>query len=285
MRINQELIKLFKQICIFDEDDLSDFLTKTLKSYYNNVIQTNDYILAQGDIPIALCAHMDTVGIAPPSHIFYDEEANVMWSPELLGADDRAGVFAILWLVFSGLKPTIILTQDEEVGGLGAKALVRDYPKSPFGNLKAIIEIDRQGSKDAVYYFCNNPDFEKYISSFGFKTAYGSFSDISIIAPAWGCAAVNLSAGYYNEHFVNEFVNLAELMCTVTKVKNILLQEESMSYFEYIPFERNYRSFAPLQRKSGLVCEICTKKFGKGDKKMSAYGMTICEDCYNEYLV
>ena len=204
MKISSEVVDLFKYICTLQDEYLTEFLAQTLREHYNNVIVTNDYILAEGSIPIALCAHMDTVAQIPLRNIFYDAEETVMWSPELLGADDRAGIFAILWIVVNGYKPTVIFTNDEEIGGLGAKALVRDYPKSPFGKIKFIIEIDRRGSKDAVYYFCDNRDFESMISSFGFKTAYGTFSDISVIAPQWGCAAVNVSAGYYNEHFVNE---------------------------------------------------------------------------------
>ena len=280
--MNQEIIKLFKQLCVLEGDNLSSFLVKVLKDNYDNVIETKDYILAEGDIPIALCAHMDTVAQLPMRHVFYDEQETVMWSPELLGADDRAGIFAILWIVFGGYRPTVIFTNDEEVGGLGAKALVRDYPKSPFGKFKAIIEIDRRGSKDAVYYFCDNRDFENYISAFGFKTAYGTFTDISIIAPQWGCAAVNLSAGYYNEHFVNEYINLSELMETIAKVKCILEKQDLMPYFEYIPLKIETYSYF---KTPGDVCEICLKKFQKKDKRKMAYGMTVCKDCFEEYCI
>ena len=72
-----------------------------------------------------------------------------------------------------------------------------------------MIELDRQGYKECVFYDCDNPDFEKYVNSFGFNTETGTFTDISIICPEWGVAGVNLSVGYlwehsYIEHFYSE---------------------------------------------------------------------------------
>ncbi|MBO6179870.1 MAG: hypothetical protein J6O04_11890 [Selenomonadaceae bacterium] len=43
-------------------------------------------------------------------------------------------------------------------------------------------------------------DFKNYITLKGYRTAFGSFSDISVIAPALDVAAVNLSSGYYYAH-------------------------------------------------------------------------------------
>ena len=285
MNINNEILGLFKQICILDEEDLSSFLFNFLIDRYgeNNVIEANDYILAKGTIPIALCAHMDTVGIMPPKQIYYDAEEAVMWSPDLLGADDRAGIFAIIWLILNGLRPMIIFTAEEEVGGLGAKTLVKDYSKSPFGKIKFIIELDRRGSKDAVYYFCNNPTFEQKISEFGFKTAYGTFTDISVIAPEWGCAAVNLSVGYYDEHTVGEHLNFNELITTINKVKNILTKEKELSYYDYIPMKFNYSYFK--RESQSPRCGICNRAFNKKEKIYPAYGLQVCGKCYEEYCV
>lgn len=280
--INQNTIELFKQICVLDEDDLNLFLGNFLRNAYgeDKVIQTDDYILAEGDIPIVLCAHMDTVGLMPPQTIFYDEQESVLWSPDLLGADDRAGVFAIAWIIIQGYHPMVIFTAREEIGGEGAKALVRDYPKEPFGKIKFIIQLDRRGSRDAVYYFCDNEKFNKAISYYGFKTAQGTFSDISVIAPAWGCAAVNLSVGYYNEHFVNEFIRMNELFSTIKKVENILDDVYNFDYYKFIPSKFNFTN--PLLWRK---CGICNKPFAKNEEIHKAYGLTVCKKCYEEYCI
>jgi hypothetical protein len=89
-----------------------------------------------------------------------------MWSPQGLGSDDRAGIFAILQIVQSGLRPSIILTTDEERGGLGAQKLAKRECPIPF--LRYMIQLDRHGNNDCVFYdrFC--PSFIEHIESFGF---------------------------------------------------------------------------------------------------------------------
>lgn len=171
---------------------------------YENVIITKDYIVAIGEIPIALVAHLDTVYKTPVSNLYYDRQKCIMWSPEGLGADDRAGVFAIIKILHEGLRPTIIFTTDEEQGGRGATVLgTQNCPTK----LKYMIELDRRGESDCVFYDCYNPEFVKYIESFGFKEAYGSFSDISFLMPPWKVCGVNLSIGYEEEHSYIEQLN------------------------------------------------------------------------------
>ena len=109
-----------------DEKNLLKVMKILLEEQYSNIISTKDYIVAVGNTPVALVAHLDTVFKLPPQNIFYDREKNVMWSPEGLGADDRAGVFAIVEIIrnYEDLNPTIILTTGEEKGCIGAEANV-----------------------------------------------------------------------------------------------------------------------------------------------------------------
>ena len=137
-------------------------------------------------------------------------------SPQGIGGDDRCGVFALVKIYLSAqVKPWLLFTCDEEVGGLGAQYFCQLHSQGLLPNeldaLKFIVEIDRKGKNDAVYYDCDNPDFEAYIAGKGFTTALGSFSDISLIAPELGVAAVNLSSGYYNAHTLHEFINVKEV--------------------------------------------------------------------------
>lgn len=244
------------------------------------------YIIAEGDLPICLCAHIDTVFENPPTVFYYDQEKTVLWSPQGLGADDRAGIYAIIELLEKGYRPSIILTDLEEKGGLGAEALVNKYlDDCPFKECKAIIQLDRQGKNDAVYYECDNKDFEKKITSYGFKTQWGTFTDISIIAPAWGIAAVNLSVGYYNEHRKIETLNMRELGSTIKKLERILKECNNWPSYAYIPYV--YSSDYFLNFKD--YCAICNKPISAG---MGHYcyrtenphqDLKICETCYNTY--
>ena len=208
-----------------------------LSMKYEKVIATKDYIVAVGDIPVGLVAHLDTVFNFMPEDIFYDRVKNVLWSPDGLGADDRAGVYSIVQIVKSGLRPTIILTTDEELGCLGASTLVKEIPEPPT-TLKYIIELDRRGANDCVFYQCNNPQFEAYVESFDFVTNFGSYSDISIICPAWGVAGVNLSIGYNNEHSMSEILYVGHMFNTIKKVKNMLNDAEKADFYKYITWNQ-----------------------------------------------
>ena len=230
--LNAQELKSIEQFFQLRQPSLLKALKHYLKNKYDKVIATNEYLVAVGDIPVALTAHLDTVFKEAPQRIFYDRVKNVMWSPEGLGADDRAGVYAIIQIIKSGLRPTIIFTTDEELGCKGAEKLVKDMPNAPT-DLKYIIELDRKGSDDCVFYQCNNPDFENYIESFGFVMNFGSFSDISEICPPWGVAGVNLSIGYYDEHSYSETLYIGQMLNTVNKVKKMLNEAQNAPHFEY----------------------------------------------------
>lgn len=227
-------IKLIKSICGLSQKGLRKTLLSYIRTKYDKVYHSKDYILAVGDIPVALAAHMDTVFDTPARNIYYDKESGVMWSPEGLGADDRAGIFIILKLINNGLRPTIIFTADEEIGALGAEALIKKFPNKPPCPINFIIQLDRRGTNDCVFYDCDNVNFVNYIEGFGFCENVGSFSDISVICPEWGVAGVNLSVGYEDEHSYIETLHIAPLSQTLEKVTEILKQKVIPS-FEYVP--------------------------------------------------
>ncbi len=229
---------------------LEDFLKPTqeelfrvlYRKYLDNAIAKQDkYILVEGEVPILLVAHLDTVHKEPVKTICTSSNGNLLMSPQGIGGDDRCGVYSLVKVYEeSGHKPWLLFTCDEEIGGVGAKAFTGDYLQGKFpaglDGLKMIVEIDRKGSHDAVYYDCGNDDFEEYITRKGFKTASGSFSDISIIAPELGVAAVNLSSGYYNAHSLHEYINRKELERTTNTVIG-MVQEAADEHFPRYEFK------------------------------------------------
>ena len=228
--------------------NLEDFLRPTQKQLFKRLtkkfkgktlISKGNFILVHGQAPVMLVAHLDTVHEQPVKDICVSADRNILMSPQGIGGDDRCGVFALVKVYrLSKIKPWLLFCCDEEVGGLGAKQFClahqqHQLPKE-LDDLKFIIELDRKGSRDAVYYRCDNPAFEAYISSKGFKTAQGSFSDISLIAPEFGIAAVNLSCGYYAAHTRHEHINRAELNDTICKVVDIISNATQLPRFEYV---------------------------------------------------
>lgn len=259
-------VKTFEQLCGLTQTAMHKTLSTYLKSKYKRVVSTKDYIYAIGDIPIALVAHMDTVFRTPAENVFYDRRKNVMWSPEGLGADDRAGIFSILQILRKGFRPHIIFTTDEEKGCLGADKLGRI--KCPFDDLRYIIQLDRRGSNDCVFYDCDNPDFIDYVEKFGFVEAIGSFTDICSICPEWKVAGVNLSVGYYNEHSIGECLLVGQMLATIDKVC-AMLSEATIPSFEYIPmvytksgnYWYRYAKGCYEEPEDDTHCHICKKEF------------------------
>ena len=219
-------------------------LFNTLRSIHKNDIVSvckKYYILIRGQAPVMLVAHLDTVHRNPVRNICKTKDGDILMSPQGIGGDDRCGVYALNAIYEqSKVKPWLLFTCDEEVGGIGAEQFCLKYrdmklPKE-LNKLKLIVEIDRKGSNDAVYYDCDNKDFEEFISQYGFKTDIGSFSDISYIAPTMGIAAVNLSSGYYNAHTQHEYIVRSELMATIDSVLKIVddSNNDAIPKFEYI---------------------------------------------------
>lgn len=203
-----------------------------------------DFLYAEGDAPYMLVAHLDTVHKSLPSIICYSKDGNYMMSPQGIGGDDRCGVYIILELLKKlMLKPYVLFTMDEEIGGVGASAFIDYMCKHDLPDLKYIVEYDRKGADDCVFYDCDNKDFTEFVEQFGFVKAYGTFSDISIIAPEFGVAAVNLSSGYYNPHTEHEYVSFRDMDAIIERSLDMLYAEcEQFIYVEGAKHLYNYSS-------------------------------------------
>lgn len=299
-RLNRNEFKLFESLASLTQNSIRRALYNYLKKRYKKVIVAPEYLYAVGEIPIALVAHMDTVFSSPPEDIYYDERKGVCWSPDGLGADDRAGIYAILTILKHGYRPSVIFTADEEIGAVGASQLIEDI-KSPESELKYIIQLDRRGTNDCVFYDCDNRDFIEYIENFGFVETFGSFSDISVICPAWEIAGVNLSIGYKDEHSISETLRVGAMLNTIRKVEN-MLDAKDIPFFEYIEYSytnNSWNYYFQRERKRSywydddndgeyncvtLKCNKCNKYFhdyeviptlSKDGKKTKYY----CPDC------
>ena len=229
--------------------NLEDFLRPTQKQLFKRLckkfkgkmlISKGNFILVHGQAPVMLVAHLDTVHEKPVRDICFSADRNILMSPQGIGGDDRCGVFALVKVFQSAqIKPWLLFCCDEEIGGLGAKQFCLAHSQlqlpNDLDNLKFLIELDRKGKNDAVFYRCNNPDFEAYITSKGFKTAQGSFSDISLIAPELGVAAVNLSCGYYSPHTLHEYITRSQLDDVIHTVVDIVSESsrDDLPIFDY----------------------------------------------------
>lgn len=234
--------KQFVKICKKNQKELKKYVKARLMNTHKKVVEGNGYVYAEGTMPVLLVAHLDTVHKWLPTVTHYDEKTFKLSSPMGIGGDDRCGVY----MIFEVLKKhhcSVLFCEDEEIGGVGASKFIKSEDAKGLA-FNYMIEFDRRGSKDAVFYNCDNPEFEKFITQEFYKTSYGSFSDISTLAPHFGCAAVNLSCGYYSAHTTDEYVLLNEMMESVDAACEILdrtnIEEDK---FEYIEKKYNYSKY------------------------------------------
>ena len=222
----------FEKICRMTQEELKTYVAKELMLTHNEIYSGDGYVFAQGKFPVLLVAHLDTVHDKEPEIILYDGSKGTASSPQGIGGDDRCGVFMI-FEVLKQFNCSVLFCEDEEIGTIGAKKFIAtDLAQTLSFNYA--IEFDRKGKNDAVFYDCDNEDFEEFITKHYYKTAWGSFSDISVVAPFLKCAAVNLSCGYYNAHTLNEYVNITEMIASINAACDILERTTEKDKFEYV---------------------------------------------------
>lgn len=239
-------MKSFENICKMSQSKLKTYLTKYLKSEYNDVTSNDGFIYAKGTFPVLLVAHMDTVHKEKVKQIVYEEGGNKISSPQGIGGDDRCGIYMTLNII-KDYKCSILFTEDEEIGCIGANKFVKALRKKEIEIAKVnyIIELDRKGEQDAVFYECDNPEFEQFILQDGaWKLSYGSYTDIVELEPEIGVAGVNFSCGYYKAHTTDEYVIMSEMQTNIEKVKQLLARTNQNEEFEFIEAENGYYGYS-----------------------------------------
>lgn len=311
-------MKTFEDICKMTQPEVKKYMKGYLTSQKYNVIDQDGFLYAKGDVPVLLVAHMDTVHTKQCEKIY--KLNGRMTSPQGIGGDDRCGVFIIMNLV-KELHCSVLLCEDEEKGGIGAHKFVNakyviTNEKEQAEEVRYIdhldvnfmVEFDRKGNSDAVFYSCGNEDFIDFVEdSTNFKFASGSFSDISVLMPEAKLSGVNLSCGYYSPHCTTEYVIYDEMMDTVEAAKT-LIKEECNKPFEYVrktyvssawsginkthavprstncyakPYNREDEYYQNLLEDSSLYKDDCLARVALNDTDMelevTIYGMDLSE--------
>lgn len=258
--------------------------TELEKRGMNDLEKTDGYIFAHGNIPVMLVAHLDTVH----NKVEVIEKNNGVWSsPTGIGGDDRCGIYMILELLEKlNVKPYVLFTTDEEIGGIGAKKFLNDYVYNEF-DIKFMIEFDRKGFNDAVFYECQNKKFIDFIvEKMDMKFDYGSFTDICFIMEQWDVAGVNFSCGYYNAHRKDEYIIINDMLNVIEKTYNLI---ESIDFNSLEKFDAqcsyDYGFFDDdilyYEIQDDTYCEECLSPMSN-DTYMFNCG--ICDDCLKKYF-
>lgn len=246
-------MKSFEDICRMTQPQVKAYMKDYLTSKKYKVVDEDGFLYAKGDIPVLLVAHMDTVHKEQCAQIVNID--GQLSSPQGIGGDDRCGIFIIMNLV-KEFHCSVLLCEDEESGGVGARKFTKaTYAEVNEANepvvqkyidnldVNYMVEFDRRGNNDAVFYSCDNKDWTEFATECtGYKFTYGSFSDISVLMPEAKIAAVNLSSGYYKAHTTDEYVIYDEMMDTVEAAR-ALIKTDCPEPFKYIAKKYEYKTY------------------------------------------
>lgn len=252
MKANQFIEKyeyLFKQT----QEQLAHTLMKLMKqlSGYEAVEQNGSFLLyinKEKDWAPCLVAHLDTVHPQPSDYEMVPFSKNTkIWSPSGLGADDRAGVVAILEMLERGHRPHVLFTFDEEIGAVGSNRMLGAVPHEKMSTVSYFLQIDRRGTQDIVFYDNDNEKFQKDIiaaSDNYFVEAIGSFSDISVLMSHYSIPGANISAGYVNEHQLTETMDVVAWNKIVSAAETILKDEKfNQEEYNFVPSPPIYGNY------------------------------------------
>ena len=223
------------------EKDILDYAQSVATDY---VTDGDNYILLKSanPNPLMLVAHIDTVRLRNPKTVRFERGVYRSADGDALGADDRAGVYAVLKARMKCIQlgiqvPHVLLTNYEESGGRGVRQAIDDkiFDLDP---VRLLVEVDRAGAEEAVTYSGELPDSAaKYVSSFGWSLGSGSFTDIATMIEEFSIPGVNLSCGYYRQHTEQEFL-VAEQLETTIRVMLAMLSDPFTEMVEQQQYAR-----------------------------------------------
>lgn len=221
------------EIIQMDTNALRAYLVRFLESNEYEVRTDNDnYVIG---IPstvrdaahprVCFVAHIDVVDNRVGPRIVMKGVELKNTAGGCLGADDRAGVFAIIENIEKAkYKPCVIFCNYEETGGVGVRKLCKDDAFAPWAKyVDVFIEPDRKGGDEYVWYSNTMPKpMHAWLQRFGYKPDNGSFSDVKILTEQYKKPHANISVGYRAQHTANETLNILELAFTVRNMGQML---------------------------------------------------------------
>ncbi|TXT66026.1 MAG: hypothetical protein BAJALOKI3v1_50024 [Promethearchaeota archaeon] len=233
---------------------------------------------------VLLVAHADTVFNRMKPKIKFE---NGVFSSELkncgIGADDRAGC-AIVWAL-KDLGHSIFIADGEESGCV-ASNYASSIPEinDMLQDHQFMIEFDRRGSNDLVFYDVGTKEFKSWCQHQfdGYKTNTGSFTDISVLAKK--ICGVNISIGYYSQHTSRETLVYSQWLNTLEKSRKVLSQKnipkfELKRYKDFQTINQYDLSVSIYELNTTYQCDCCNSLI---DKYEIENNNNRCPLCYNE---
>ncbi len=234
------------------EEEVLQFLPKLQMDIYGNYFK-----IIEGDKETMFTSHLDTADWKQSStklmsKTIDNEEYIFTDGTSILGADDKAGVTIMLYMMTNNIPGLYYFFMGEEKGGVGSRLLSNDFENFDYlKSIKRCISFDRRrtGSVITSQYgrTCCSDEFGSALcreyNSNGMKLSLddtGIFTDsASFMGDIPECT--NISVGYDNEH-------------TFTEIQNITFLDKIAKASVKVRWNK-----LPVVRKVGINSEIVRK--------------------------
>ena len=225
MDIRKKFLKLTKRTYPYGtETQLVSFLPKgSFKDTHGN------YYYKIGDSRTAFTCHLDTA-CKTQTIVNHKIDKNIISTDgkSILGADDKAGMTVLLYMIEKNVPGLYCFFIGEEVGCIGSGKACYDHQ---FTEYDRMVSFDRRGTKSVITFQsskrCCSDEFANELASrinkFGLSMesdntgVYTDSAEFTDVIPE----CTNISVGYYKEHTTFEhqdIEHLIKLCIAVTKI-------------------------------------------------------------------
>lgn len=247
-----------------------------------------------GTSDVMFTSHLDTATSAL-TNIKHVIDGNIIKTDgkTILGADDKAGVTIMLYMIEKNIPGLYYFFLGEEVGCIGSKKLAEQHKTEKMPGINKVISFDRRGTNSIITFQassrCCSDEFGESLSSMlnsvdsTFKYSIdptGIYTDSAQFVSIYP-ECTNISVGYYSEHTFSErqdIEHLTKLAEACTKIDWNLLpvkrdpsKHESRSYDyghcqDWEPYELqrstpSARRYTPVQPELNKI-HFYDKKYG-----------------------
>ncbi len=251
MNVKETFLKLTSQTYPHGkEHELFDKLPQNLE-----VDSFGNLFIKIGDSDVMFTSHLDTATSAS-TEVVHEIDGSIIKTngKSILGADDKAGVTIMLYMIERNIPGLYYFFLGEEVGCLGSKDVSEKHKIEKLPYITKVVSFDRRGLSSVITFQASSrccsdkfgealaAELNRVEASFSYKNdPTGIYTDSAQFTKIYP-ECTNISVGYYNEHTFSEkqdidhLTKLAEACCLVNWTS--LPVERDPSKVEYGGYSR-----------------------------------------------
>jgi len=204
------------------EEELFPILFNTVDGLQSD--EFGNLFIKIGDSDVMFTSHLDTATSAntPVNHVF-DGDIIKTDGKSILGADDKAGVTIMLYMIKNNIPGLYYFFLGEEVGCVGSRKVASVQKENKIEGINKVISFDRRGTNSVITFQsgkrCCSDNFGKTLSSqlnlqnesFRYESDPTGILTDSIQFISIYSECTNISVGYQSEHTFSETQNIEHL--------------------------------------------------------------------------